>query len=502
MSKVRQRIVGGYTFLSVLFSCVLFGIIPVQAASTANAVSDIMNSDRFTGAIESIEWLTTRVDHWFTMIITATAFFIISAAMLKNTCAGAYCANPKFWNKVAEAHEKAEAVQLSSLFQGDFKQKFGNLSTSSIKDAILCIVPNIKAFTEFDDADIEPKQYFMKAIPQMCACIIVGVFIYNGYYRDTAAVVGNFGSEICTRFFGSIDAANWVDKLTQTTSKAESIFDNDDSLEGKYCREITQALYKAYIGVAKNVTTKDDKAKLMRNCEKRAQDIVRDTSKSTDSIVTLLCSEGRHWDYDMSNLHITLVSTSSAEKMNTGGKGADTGLHRNDLDPNTHTKYSYYGYFVKPDAVSVDPDVAGHFYISFVMNGKSKTNATGQSVLEAMGAGGVTIDDYTITCSVITEKNTDTMKVKSTCNEVQERIAPHVASYATTQYQAKSGQTNVTIVPGKLQFTKLSGGSPIGKQSQIITPVEVLSEDGLSVIASFKLTINFKAGTSVGVIQE
>ena len=37
---------------------------------------------------------------------------------------------------------------------------------------------NIKAFTDFDDADIEPKAYFMKAIPQMCACVIIGIFIF------------------------------------------------------------------------------------------------------------------------------------------------------------------------------------------------------------------------------------------------------------------------------------------------------------------------------------
>lgn len=448
MSKVRQRIIGGYTFLSALFSCILFGIIPVQAASTANAVSDIMNSDRFTGAIESIEWLTTRVDHWFTMIITATAFFIISAAMLKNTCAGAYCANPKFWNKVAEAHEKAEAVQLSSLFQGEFKQKFANLSTSSIKDALLCIVPNIKAFTEFDDADIEPKQYFMKAIPQMCACIIVGVFIYNGYYRDTAAVVGNFGSEICTRFFGSIDAANWVDKLTQTTSKAESVFDNDESLEGQYCKELTQALYKAYIGVAENVTTKDSKADLMRNCEVAAQSIVTDKTHTTDgSIKDLLCAESRRWDYSMSNLHITLVSNTTAS--------GDSGLHRNDLDPQTHTKYSYYGYFSKPGGESgvplVDMSHAGRFYVSFVMNGHEKSGKTGQSVNIATGSKRL-ISPVTLTASVdVSNTRSITSPASHVKNQIEGAIKEHVIKYCKEEL----GYNNPSV--GNITYSELLG---------------------------------------------
>ena len=45
----------------------------VSATTHNDAVADIMNDDRFQGAIASIEWLTSRVDHWFTMIITATA---------------------------------------------------------------------------------------------------------------------------------------------------------------------------------------------------------------------------------------------------------------------------------------------------------------------------------------------------------------------------------------------------------------------------------------------
>ena len=81
---------------------------------TGDAVNDILLDGRFAGAIESISFITKFVDHWFTVIITATAFFIISAAMLRNVMAGAYCSNHKFWDKVAEAHEKADAVSIAS----------------------------------------------------------------------------------------------------------------------------------------------------------------------------------------------------------------------------------------------------------------------------------------------------------------------------------------------------------------------------------------------------
>ena len=138
---------------------------PVFAsATTSNAVQDIMNNERFQGAISSIEWLTTRVDYWFTMIISATAFFIISSALLKNACAGAYCSNHKFWDKVAEAHEKNDSLNLAGIKNYFTGKQFMQTTGGGVRDALLGLVPNIKALTDFDDADIEPKQYFMKAI--------------------------------------------------------------------------------------------------------------------------------------------------------------------------------------------------------------------------------------------------------------------------------------------------------------------------------------------------
>ena len=80
----------------------------VYATSDANAVADILNNQRYEGAIESIQSVTEIVDTGFTMFITFIAFFIISAAMLRNVLAGAYCAFPKFWDKVDAAHKEVQ----------------------------------------------------------------------------------------------------------------------------------------------------------------------------------------------------------------------------------------------------------------------------------------------------------------------------------------------------------------------------------------------------------
>ena len=269
---------------------------------TGDAVNDILQDGRFKGAIESISFITKFVDHWFTVVITATAFFIISAAMLRNVMAGAYCSNHKFWDKVAEAHEKADAVSIASIGQYISGKQFMNTTGGGFRDALLCIVPNIKAWTDFDDVDIEPKQYFMKAIPQMLACIIIGVFIYNGYYRDTAATVGDFGSEICTRVFNTIDPAKVVDKVTLTTRTPDNIYKNDPTVEGQYRYAISSALYKVMVSTFNDYTDTNSKTALMRNCEHFAQEL---TSRIPDS--TNILKEDAEYEYKLSNVKVVLV---------------------------------------------------------------------------------------------------------------------------------------------------------------------------------------------------
>lgn len=405
---MRKKISQTYLILSTfLLSYLLMFPTNVYATTTSNAVSDIMNSDRFAGAISSIEWLTTRVDYWFTMAVTATGFFIISSALLKNACAGAYCANHKFWDKVAEAHEKNESIQLSQLFSG-IKDKFMNISTTGVKDAILCLVPNIKAFTDFDDADIEPKQYFMKAIPQMLGCIIIGVFIYNGYYRDTAATVGNFGSEICTRVFSSVDPAAWVDKLTQTTGTPACIYENDDSLEGECLLQISKELYKSYLSVAKNITSSDAKTSLMRDCENTAANLYK-SLKSTKNSSTgktfgdiVFDGETRQYDFSISNLKIVLCPT------NAGTMGE---LKIGTVDKDTNSEFAITGFYKFDSKYKTQvPSDKQAFHIAFNMKGSQKTSKTGLTAIIAQAGAGasdsLTQIDATVNVTVTQSRTT------------------------------------------------------------------------------------------------
>lgn len=241
---------------------------------TGDAIKDIMDNDRFKGAISSISWLTDITDRYFAMAITLVAFFIISAALLKNACAGAYCANSKFWDKVHESHQKNMAYTIGTLKGVFSKGGMENISPAGIRDFLLGLLPDIKAFTEFEDADIDPKQYFMKAIPQMLLCVIIGVFIYNGYYRDTASVVGSFGAETFERVMASADPVGLADRLYNSTGTPKVASDYDNSPTGEVTNEITHDLYKAVMSQYTDINGKAAKSTLINNCEGTAKEVV------------------------------------------------------------------------------------------------------------------------------------------------------------------------------------------------------------------------------------
>lgn len=215
--------------------------------SAPDAIDEILINPRYNGAVEQIQWLTKIFDQFSVQVISVCAFLIIGAAFLKNALAGAYCANSKFWDKVADAHAKKDALSMS-MIKGYFSGgQFQNTTIAGFKDGLLALLPNIKAFTDFDDADIQPKQYFMKSIPQMCLCVIIGIFIYNGYYRDTAAVVGEFGSEAFNRVMTAASPSEFLDKITQSTGMPTLLTDGLTDPQGKILNKIADAGRKACI---------------------------------------------------------------------------------------------------------------------------------------------------------------------------------------------------------------------------------------------------------------
>lgn len=197
-----------FTFLMVM----VFSI----TAFADDATVDILDNPRFEGAITWVNAIGKWVDQWFAAFISFVSFFIISASCLRNVLAGAYCVFPKFWDKVDEAHKAMESISISSIqsaFSGDAWKN--TVSTGSITQFLMRCLPNIKVLTDFEDAqDPDYKQYFMRAIPQCVCAVFVGVFIYNGLYRDVMKVTSSFGSKMVSQAISTIKPDDILYKLT------------------------------------------------------------------------------------------------------------------------------------------------------------------------------------------------------------------------------------------------------------------------------------------------
>lgn len=180
-----------------------------------DATVDILQGERFSGAVQWVNKLGSFVDQGFMAFISFISFFIISASCARNVLAGAYCVFPKFWDKVDEAHKNGQDISISSI-QGYFSGGgWKGTSTGSVAQFILRCLPNIKVLTDFENAqDPDYKQYFMRAIPQCVVAVFVGVFIYNGYYRDVMIVTSQFGSRVTMNALTSIKPDDILYKLS------------------------------------------------------------------------------------------------------------------------------------------------------------------------------------------------------------------------------------------------------------------------------------------------
>ena len=210
--KRRNRI------LNVLTLALIFTFMFSMVAFADDAVMDILDQPRFGGAVQWVNRIGKIVDNWFMAVISFVSFFIISASCLRNVLAGAYCVFPKFWDGVHDAHQMTNELSISSAMSG--MKGATSWTAGSITKFLMGLLPDIKVLTDFENAEkdsIDYKQYFMKAIPQCVVAVFVGVFIYNGLYRDVMSVTSRFGVTVASHAMQSIKPDAILEQMTNIT---------------------------------------------------------------------------------------------------------------------------------------------------------------------------------------------------------------------------------------------------------------------------------------------
>lgn len=194
-----------------------------RASSDINApdaINQIMNSNIFRGSEDAVNKIIRTIDDGFIMAISIVSFLIISVALLRNVIAGAYVAFPKFWDKISETKYYLK------------ERGTGGRDISFIFVIISYLLPDLKALSDFHDDSIEPKHYFTKAIPQMIATVMIGLIIFNGYYRDAVVQTAKVGQEIITRALAA-DPVEAFNRLCNLGHEPVYMTAGDESKSGK-----------------------------------------------------------------------------------------------------------------------------------------------------------------------------------------------------------------------------------------------------------------------------
>lgn len=248
---------------------------------------DILQSDAYEGAISSIAIIQETFDKGFCMAISFVAFIMILVAMFRNVLAGAYCAFPKFWGKVDDAHKAVASTAWKDRFN---PKNLQGISDDSLGNAIMRLVPNIKVLTDFEDNTVSPKSYWIRAIPQMLACIAIAAFIYNGFYRDTASIVVDFGSEMISRVVTEVDPVAVFDRFTGSVGRPDFASDDSEDPRIQLVNRIATSMYNNTISEYTDVGSKEAKRKLVNQVEDAALEWVAYIEGIDPSFV-----EGKEW---------------------------------------------------------------------------------------------------------------------------------------------------------------------------------------------------------------
>lgn len=259
-------------------------------------VLDESNS-RFRGSMDAIQKWVNGFDYMFQCFVTFVGYGIICAAIGKNCLAGLYCAFPKFFDKVDAAHKEHENEGWIDSIIG-LKSSYRNINGASIGKFFLRLIPNIKSITDFEDATVSAKDYFLKAIPLMCVAIIIGGFIYNGFHADTGAKITDFGSELFYRTIMATDPIEVFDRVTDAVNRPTFSADGSDAESDKMVAEICEKAYAAIKSRWNDIQGKTTVANLSSNIESWVVDSIKKCKLNPYQVLEN-DPEGYKWDVDV-----------------------------------------------------------------------------------------------------------------------------------------------------------------------------------------------------------
>lgn len=452
MKKVLKQF---FTF--TCFFIVGVGILPpvIARADTGDAINDILEGDRYVGAISTIKGIVQNLDKVTIWITALIAYSVITFAMLKILFAAAYVAFPKFCDAVHEAHQKQNLDALVGV-AGKFKGGKGVPSSSdlsTLKQFFLGMVPDIKAFTDFEDETIDPKGFFLKAIPEAMVLVMIGIFCYNGYSRDLAVKVGQFGSEVFNRVMDAADPVGLVERVTNSGGMPDFQYENYANTQEETYYKVSKAIYSA-------VQTRHTDMKTTEGKQYVAASIENQVVSALGSTISPYCQDAddNSWSVSVSGkLQMVPSTTSDLIKVT-----------ENKTEKSESATISYYYDY---GSLSLDG-------ISLIEKGGSYIRVTityTRKLTDASSTGGT----YTAASGVTRSSEAKVFSVNCTAAQNNGgsliealRISPSDSGYFTTTGSGSSGYLNSNYKQGgssskNYSYLEAPAGTQIGVEIEV-----------------------------------
>ena len=289
----------------IAIALVITAFAPIEAYATVgqgDAFTDILEGPRYQGTVEALKGVTATMDVIFMGFISICAFFIISCALLRNVIAGVYASYPIFFDKVHDA--KMRSIERAGSIGGRAAM------LGSVAAFLLSMLPDIKEMSEFRDDNIQPKDYFLRAIPQCVGVVMIGVTIYNGYYRDIVVEIAKFGSTMIERVLTNTDPVQVFDNITNAFGKPVGTYDDADDSESKLIAGVSGKMYAKTISFYTDITTKAAKTSLYQNIENWTADKILPLKEYSDDTKYKVAYQV---DSILGDVDLTAVNTETSE---------------------------------------------------------------------------------------------------------------------------------------------------------------------------------------------
>ena len=215
------------------------------------------------GALDSIGSVAQVIGMFTVMVISFVGFGIVNSAIIKNALNGWYWTSPRLWDKVDEVKraklgikDRSDAASKATGYSND-NQVMELLGT--ISAFIFSLLPNVKEMSEFGkkengkEVKVDPKQYFMKAIPLFVAQVFIGVFIYCGYPMKTAEYFKDIGTGVYDLILDNTDPVAFVEKLPSNFARYSLSTSTARDDISKVTNSATKKAISAYFGVYTDV---------------------------------------------------------------------------------------------------------------------------------------------------------------------------------------------------------------------------------------------------------